>query len=87
MNRLSCAVAMTLMLATGSAVNAGDLWLGIRGGPSIPDLSGGGNEISQGLSATLKAMGANVSHLEGGISEWQAQGHAVAPVQKEPMAP
>ena len=40
-----------------------------------------GHEISQGLTATLQAMGANVCHLEGGISEWLAQGQAVAPVQ------
>ena len=39
-----------------------------------------GHEISQGLTATLVAMGADACHLDGGISEWQAQGQAVAPV-------
>ena len=38
-----------------------------------------GHEISQGLTATLNAMGADASHLEGGISEWIAQGKATAP--------
>ncbi len=39
-----------------------------------------GHEISQGLTATLQAMGADVRHLDGGISEWLAQGHAVTPI-------
>jgi rhodanese-related sulfurtransferase len=38
-----------------------------------------GQEISQGLSAALQAMGANACHLEGGIAAWQAQGQAVTP--------
>ena len=38
-----------------------------------------GQEISQGLSASLQAMGANAWHLEGGIAAWQAQGQAVTP--------
>jgi rhodanese-related sulfurtransferase len=42
-----------------------------------------GHEISQGLTATLQAMGADARHLEGGISEWLAQGKAVAPLQTE----
>jgi thiosulfate sulfurtransferase len=40
-----------------------------------------GHEISQGLTATLQAMGANACHLEGGISEWLVQGRAVVPAQ------
>jgi thiosulfate sulfurtransferase len=32
-----------------------------------------GHEISQGLTATLNAMGADARHLEGGISGWIAQ--------------
>jgi rhodanese-related sulfurtransferase len=40
-----------------------------------------GHEISQGLTATLQAMGAEACHLEGGISEWLAQGQAVTPIQ------
>lgn len=39
-----------------------------------------GHEISQGLTATLSAMGADALHLDGGISEWQAQGQAVTPI-------
>jgi len=39
-----------------------------------------GHEISQGLTATLQAMGAKACHLEGGIAAWQAQGQAVTPV-------
>jgi len=42
-----------------------------------------GHEISQGLTATLQAMGADARHLEGGISEWLAQGKAVAPIKAE----
>ncbi len=41
-----------------------------------------GHEISQGLSATLQAMGANTCYLEGGISAWLAQGQAVVAVPK-----
>lgn len=37
-----------------------------------------GHEISQGLTATLNAMGADASHLEGGISEWISQGKPAA---------
>ena len=39
-----------------------------------------GQEISQGLSAALQAMGAHARHLEGGIAAWQAQGQAVTPI-------
>lgn len=42
-----------------------------------------GHEISQGLSATLQAMGADARHLEGGIAAWQAQGQAVVPLALE----
>ena len=38
-----------------------------------------GHEISQGLTATLNAMGADASHLEGGISGWIAQGKPTVP--------
>ena len=40
-----------------------------------------GHEISQGLTATLHAMGADARHLEGGISEWLALGKAVVPIR------
>lgn len=42
-----------------------------------------GHEISQGLTATLQAMGADACHLEGGIAEWQTQGYAVSPVPSQ----
>lgn len=38
-----------------------------------------GHEISQGLTATLNAMGADASHLKGGISEWITHGKATIP--------
>jgi rhodanese-related sulfurtransferase len=45
-----------------------------------------GHEISQGLTATLRAMGRDAHHLEGGMGAWQAQGLAVEALQ-EPDAP
>ena len=42
-----------------------------------------GHEISQGLCATLRAMGGDVCHLEGGISAWLEQGQAVVPIAAE----
>ena len=35
-----------------------------------------GHEISQGLTAALRAMGADARHLAGGIEAWRAAGHA-----------
>ena len=37
-----------------------------------------GHEISQGLVAALRALGADARHLEGGIAAWREAGHAVA---------
>ena len=39
-----------------------------------------GHEISQGLTATLLAMGIEEVHLDGGISAWQDHGQPVVPV-------
>jgi thiosulfate sulfurtransferase len=36
-----------------------------------------GHEISQGLTAALRAMAIDARHLEGGISAWQAAGQPV----------
>jgi thiosulfate sulfurtransferase len=36
-----------------------------------------GHEISQGLAATLRAMGADARNLAGGIEAWRGAGHAV----------
>jgi thiosulfate sulfurtransferase len=42
-----------------------------------------GHEISQGLTAALRAMGANACSLEGGFSAWLAEGQAVTPIPTE----
>ena len=36
-----------------------------------------GHEISQGLTAALRALGADARHLDGGIEAWRHAGHAV----------
>ena len=46
-------LALALTLATAHAVVAGDLWLGVRGGPSLPQLTGGGDEITRDYSSIL----------------------------------
>jgi thiosulfate sulfurtransferase len=38
-----------------------------------------GHEISQGLAAALRAMGADARYLEGGIEAWRQAGHEVQP--------
>ena len=38
-----------------------------------------GHEISQGLTAALRAMGVDARRLEGGITAWKAAGHAALP--------
>lgn len=40
-----------------------------------------GQEISQGLTATLRAMGANASYLTGGLAAWHAEGRSLQPVE------
>jgi rhodanese-related sulfurtransferase len=40
-----------------------------------------GHEISQGLTAALRAMGIDARHLDGGIAAWKAAGRAVLPNQ------
>ena len=39
-----------------------------------------GHEISQGLTAALRAMGLDARHLVGGITAWNAAGLAVNPI-------
>ncbi len=41
-----------------------------------------GHEISQGLSAALRAMDLDARHLVGGISAWEAAGHATMPLRR-----
>lgn len=43
-----------------------------------------GHEISQGLTAALRAMGLDARHLEGGIAEWKRTGR---PVVASPAGP
>jgi thiosulfate sulfurtransferase len=40
-----------------------------------------GHEISQGLVAALRALGADARHLEGGIEAWRAAGLPLCPVE------
>jgi thiosulfate sulfurtransferase len=39
-----------------------------------------GHEISQGLTAALRAMGIDARQLDGGIEAWRAAGLAVQPI-------
>ena len=38
-----------------------------------------GHEISQGLTAALRAMALDARHLDGGMTAWKAAGHPVQP--------
>lgn len=39
-----------------------------------------GHEISQGLTAALRALGADARHLDGGIDAWRKAGRAIEPL-------
>jgi thiosulfate sulfurtransferase len=41
-----------------------------------------GHEISQGLTAALRAMDADARHLVGGIEAWRDTGHSVVSIAK-----
>lgn len=41
-----------------------------------------GHEISQGLTAALRAMGVDARHLDGGIAAWKAAGRPVNEVAR-----
>ena len=45
------AVMLVILLAGGGAAFANQLWVGFHGGPSVPNLSGGTNEISEGYTS------------------------------------
>ncbi|MGD1049070.1 MAG: porin family protein [Candidatus Krumholzibacteriaceae bacterium] len=45
------AVMLVVLLAGGGAAFANQLWIGFHGGPSVPNLSGGTNEISEGYTS------------------------------------
>ncbi len=53
MKRMLAGGMAVVWLAAGSAGAADELWFGLRGGPSLPRLSSGGNEISQDYSSRL----------------------------------
>ena len=42
-----------------------------------------GHEISQGLSAALRAMGVDARYLDGGMTAWKAAGQSVLPMAQE----
>jgi rhodanese-related sulfurtransferase len=39
-----------------------------------------GHEISQGLTAALRALGVDARHLDEGIAGWRAAGNEVGPI-------
>jgi rhodanese-related sulfurtransferase len=39
-----------------------------------------GHEISQGLTAALRALGVDARHLDGGIAAWRDAAHPLQPV-------
>lgn len=41
-----------------------------------------GHEISQGLTAALRALGVDARHLDGGIAAWKAAGQPTVPVRR-----
>lgn len=41
-----------------------------------------GHELSQGLSAALRAMGIDARYLLGGIAAWRAAGQRVEPIRE-----
>jgi rhodanese-related sulfurtransferase len=46
-----------------------------------------GHEISQGLAATLRAMGVDALSLSGGFSAWQAAGLALQRIESDADSP
>lgn len=53
MKRMLCVMTCALLLTINQIANAQDWWIGLHGGPSIPHLSGGGNEVSNGYSSIV----------------------------------
>lgn len=54
----------------------------LRPGPRRVVYCAHGHEISQGIVATLRAMGHDALHLEGGYTEWQQSGAPTAPLPR-----
>jgi rhodanese-related sulfurtransferase len=52
----------------------------VPGGRPVVVYCAHGHEISQGLTAALRAMDIDARHLLGGISAWKQAGHPVVPV-------
>jgi rhodanese-related sulfurtransferase len=73
--------------ATDADRIAGDLWLDPAGWLDWKDdvskdspavvYCAFGHEISQALTAALRALGVDARHLEGGIAAWREAGHPV----------
>jgi rhodanese-related sulfurtransferase len=55
-----------------------DEWLGIK--HPVVLYCAHGHEISQGLTAALRAMQIDARHLVGGIQQWKDSGHPVEPL-------
>jgi thiosulfate sulfurtransferase len=67
------------------------LWLdwkdGVPRGRPVVVYCAHGHEISQGLTAALRAMDIDARHLAGGISAWKQAGHPVLPAGGAGSAP
>ncbi|MBN1505698.1 MAG: PorT family protein [Sedimentisphaerales bacterium] len=80
MNRELCITMLALTLSTAHAVGAGDLWFGVRGGPSLPQLSGGGDELTRDYESILAPnFGLLVNYFF--TKHWSLQVEAVYSVQ------
>ena len=53
MRKMLYAMMMALILMVDHTAYAQEWWIGLRGGPSIPHLSDGGNEVSKGYSSIV----------------------------------
>jgi hypothetical protein len=53
MKSIPVGITAALLLAAGTGWAADEFWLGLRGGPALPRLSSGGNEISEDYSSRL----------------------------------
>jgi hypothetical protein len=47
MKKVLCGMLLVFIFVSGRVAGANDLWIGVRGGVSIPHLTEGGNEISR----------------------------------------
>jgi opacity protein-like surface antigen len=91
------AVLFCLLLAAGAAALARPVTIGVHGGPNIPDLQGGTNEVSEGYSSRLApyfGVSAEVQ-LRSGLSlhgeiNYSSQGgtrNGMQPIAPDPSLP